>query len=118
MTAEGDDVAEEPQVIEVCEPPHRLVVRSKVAQPTGPDGSPAMVWRLGVEITATAGGARLTFTQDLAVPDAAAVAENVGPGWEYYLDRLDRAVSGGDVAGVDWDAYYPSQSAHYGALFG
>ena len=45
------------------------------------------------------------------------MAENVGPGWEYYLDRLVAAEAGRSVAEVDWDAYYPALSSSYADLF-
>jgi hypothetical protein len=38
----------------------------------------------------------------------------VGPGWEYYLDRLVAAETGGDVAAIDFDRdYYPAMQEHY-----
>ncbi len=53
----------------------------------------------------------LTFTQ----PDIDPVeAESVGPGWEYYLDRLVAAESDGDVDAIDFDRdYYPAMLEHY-----
>ena len=41
------------------------------------------------------------------MPDPA-IAESVGPGWDYYLDRLVAAETGGDLADVDCDDYYPA----------
>ena len=41
---------------------------------------------------------------------------SVGPGWEYYLDRLVAAETGGDPATVDFDRdYYPAMAEHYRA---
>lgn len=57
----------------------------------------------------------MTFAQD--VPDPA-MAENVGPGWEYYLDRMVAAEADEDPARLDFDDYYPSMSAHYVEAFG
>ncbi|MGS0686750.1 hypothetical protein ACVBEQ_16665 [Nakamurella sp. GG22] len=38
----------------------------------------------------------------------------LGPGWEYYLDRLVAAETGGDVAGIDFDRdYYPAMVEYY-----
>lgn len=37
--------------------------------------------------------------------------------WEYYLDRLVSAESGGDPATIDFDDDYPSQSGHYRSTF-
>jgi len=55
----------------------------------------------------------LTFSQ--SVPNAE-LAAGVGPGWEYYLDRLVAAEAGGDVGVVVWDDY-TGQSEHYRAMF-
>ena len=46
--------------------------------------------------------------------DAPAEAESVGPGWEYYLDRLVEAETGGDVTAIDFERdYFPAMAAHY-----
>lgn len=102
MTAEGDDVAAEPYLIETCDPPHRLVVTS-----VDEDGQ---TWRLRLELTEVDGTTTLEFGQMLTDPD---VAASVGPGWEYYLDRLVAAETGQDVAGIAFDDYYPALSDHY-----
>ena len=40
------------------------------------------------------------------------------PGWEYYLDRLVAAISGQDVAAIDFGRdYHPAMSDHYRDLF-
>ena len=42
----------------------------------------------------------------------------MGAGWEYYLDRLVAAETGGDVDAVDFDRdYYPAMAAHFRGLF-
>ena len=107
MTAEGEDVAAEVYRIDVCEPPRRLVTRSG-----GEDGS--MVWQLELDLAESDGVTTLTFAQVMADP---AVAENVGPGWDYYLDRLVAAEAGRPVAEVEWDDYYPAQSDFYRSAF-
>lgn len=56
----------------------------------------------------------LTFAQ--SVPDAQ-LAEGVGPGWQYYLDRLMLAETGADPADIDFDDYYPALKKHYRELF-
>jgi uncharacterized protein YndB with AHSA1/START domain len=109
MTAEGDDVESERFSILECDPPRRLVVESK--SPGGGDGD---VWRLELDLIEADGTTTLTFAQGLPRPDS---AENVGPGWEYYLDRLVAAEGGRSVAEVDWDAYYPALASSYEAMF-
>ena len=102
MTAEGDDVPAEPYIIETCDPPHELVATS-----TDGDGQ---TWRLRIELVDADGTTTLRFGQLLTDPDLAA---SVGPGWEYYLDRLVAAETGRDLSGVDFDDYYPALSDHY-----
>ncbi|MBN0974248.1 MULTISPECIES: SRPBCC domain-containing protein [unclassified Gordonia (in: high G+C Gram-positive bacteria)] len=110
MTAEGEDVESERFTILECDPPRRLVVESKFpAQDGGED-----VWRLELDLAEAHGTTILSFAQGLPRAD---MAENVGPGWEYYLDRLVAAEAGRSVAEVDWDAYYPALSSSYADLF-
>ncbi len=56
-------------------------------------------WHLRAQLSDDAGATRLVFTH---VDVAPGVAEMIGPGWDYYLDRLVAAVTGGDVNAVDW----------------
>ncbi|HTW16500.1 MAG TPA: SRPBCC family protein [Nocardioides sp.] len=108
MNAEGDDIKPETFTIDACEPPRRLFLTSNV------EGEEA-VWHFVLELTEDAGTTTLTFSQ--SVPDGE-MAAGVGPGWEYYLDRLVAAETGADVAAIDFDDYYPAQSDHYRAMFG
>lgn len=103
-------MAEEIYRIDVCEPPRHLVTRSH----TPGEGQPDTVWRLELNLEESDGVTTLTFAQEMSDP---AVAENVGPGWDYYLDRLVAAETGADVATVAWDDYYPAQAEHYRAEF-
>lgn len=105
MTAEGDDVAAETYAIETCDPPHELVATS-----TDSDGQ---TWRLRLELIEADETTTLRFGQLLTDPDTAA---SVGPGWEYYLDRLVAAETGQDLSGIDFDDYYPALSDHYRRL--
>lgn len=105
MTAEGEDVPAEPHTIEVCDPPHRLVVSTVDA-----DGN---TWRMRLDLTEADGTTTLVFGQQMTDPD---VAASVGPGWDYYLDRLVAAEAGQDVASIDFDDYYPALSDHYRTL--
>jgi uncharacterized protein YndB with AHSA1/START domain len=107
MTAEAADAPAEEMEILQCDPPRLLAVRTQT--PGGP-------WPLTLTLTDVDGGTELTFTQSELDPSQ---AENIGPGWEYYLDRLVAAVTGGDVAAIDWDRdYYPAMADHYRAQVG
>jgi uncharacterized protein YndB with AHSA1/START domain len=110
MTAEGEDVDAQTFHIRECTPPTRLVVDSQAPY----DTDVPVDWRIELTLSESDGVTTLEFVQGLPEPR---VAENVGPGWEYYLDRLVAAESGGDVTGVVWDDYYPAQSAPYAAMF-
>ena len=107
MTSEGEDVPESTYDIVRCDPPAALDLHS--ADDYG-------VWDLGLRLEhdAASGITTLRFTQ--VVHDRTAL-ESVGPGWDYYLDRLVAAETGGDVASISFDeAYYPAMQAHYAAL--
>lgn len=110
MLYEGEGAMVEVFTIDACEPPTRLELTS-----TAPfDGEAPVEWHLVLDLAETAGVTTLTFAQ--SVPDPV-MAESVGPGWEYYLDRLVAAETGGDAATIDFDDYYPSQSGHYRSEF-
>lgn len=114
MTAEGDDVPEEIYDVEACDPPHRFVVRSRSTQPFSEDGSgEPITWVLRLELREEAGSTRLSFTQQVPHVD---VVASVGPGWEYYLDRLAASLGGGEVAAVTWERY-EGGSTYYRELF-
>ena len=104
MTAEGEEAAPEPCRIEECRPP--TLLRLSLGEP---------LWTLRLELSESDGVTTLHFAQRLTDPELAA---SVGPGWDYYLDRLAAVVGGDDVAAVDWDAYYPGLSDHYRRLLG
>ena len=106
MTAEGDDVADETIWIDECVPPRRLVMRS--AQPVEDD----QLWAWQVDLAEADGVTTLTFAQGVTDTE---LAESVGPGWDYYLDRLVAAHAGEDLAAIDFDAYYPTFKEHYRA---
>ena len=53
---------------------------------------------------------RLTFVHHLGASDQ---AEQIGPGWEYYLDRLD--ASRADQPMPDFGDYWPSMGPYYAA---
>ncbi|GAA3701549.1 hypothetical protein GCM10022204_17980 [Microlunatus aurantiacus] len=98
VAEEGSPTA--PATIEVCEPPTRLALR------TGDAGGS---WSLEVRLEPLGPDrTRLTFLHHLAEGDR---AQELGPGWEYYLDRLLSAV--GHRSMPDFDDYWPSLGAGY-----
>lgn len=106
MLSEGgnaDDPGSDTEIRE-CDPPRRLAVTTRA----GP-----MPWLLELDLSEADGVTTLVFTQPAVDP---AEAENVGPGWEYYLDRLVAAETGGDPAAVDFERdYFPATQEHYRA---
>jgi hypothetical protein len=102
MTAEGEEATDEEVEIRECAPPPRLAVTSRV----GDDS-----WMLELDLVEDAGVTTLTFRQPHV---GAEEAESVGPGWEYYLDRLVAAETGADVGAIDFERdYYPAMRQHY-----
>jgi hypothetical protein len=58
---------------------------------------------------------RLVFKMPELDPN---MAGSVGPGWEYYLDRLVASVSGLKADDVRFEPdYYPALSDYYQSLF-
>jgi len=109
MRFEGDDVPSEEFVIDECEAPLRLAITTKAPYEDGD-----VTWHLELDLVEADGVTTLTFAQ--SVPDPA-MAPSVGPGWDYYLDRMVAAESGGDPAGVVFEDYYPALSGHYEDAF-
>lgn len=108
MTAEGEDAPAETQRIVECEPPRRLVTEST----TGDDDT---VWRLELDLTERDGTTTLVFRQRL---EETVPVDSVGPGWDYYLDRLVAVETGKGADSVNWDDYYPALAEHYRTAFG
>ncbi|MDT0212748.1 SRPBCC family protein [Rothia sp. ARF10] len=104
MTAEAADAPEETITIDECAPPRRLVMRS--ARPDDPN----LEWRWQVDLAESDGVTTLTFAQEVG---DTVLAESVGPGWDYYLDRMVLAEAGEDPGTVDFDDYYPAFVGHY-----
>ncbi len=79
--------------IDACEPPHLLALT--VPGPEGP-------WPLRLSLAGSADGTTLLrFEHALAEP---VDATSIGPGWQYYLDRLDAVVAGAEVP-RSWEPY-------------
>jgi uncharacterized protein YndB with AHSA1/START domain len=91
-----------PMTIRVCEPPRRLHVTSHLGE---------QKWLLELDLTESDGVTTLTFSQPGIARDQVG---DVGPGWEYYLDRLVDAETGADPDQRDFNRdYYPAMAAHY-----
>ena len=101
MTAEGEDVPVEQVTIVACDPPRTLAV-----QWTLPDQP---VWRVELSLEEVDGATLLTFVHSLA-GDPAAFGD-IGPGWQYYLDRLGASLVGGTMP--QFDGYLEQLGDHY-----
>ena len=105
MLFEGEHPGET-MTIRVCEPPRRLHVTSHVGDER---------WLLDLDLVHADGVTTLTLRQPGVTVEQ---ASGVGPGWDYYLDRLVDAETGADPAQRDFERdYYPATSAHYTAQF-
>lgn len=72
-------------------------------------------WQLELHIETRDEGSELVFRMPGLDPQ---MASSVGPGWEFYLDRLVAAVNGKDAGLVVFEPdYYPGLSDYYKALF-
>lgn len=105
MTAEGDDVEGAECTVVSCDPPRSVVLDTAV-------GDDSWHLSLTVDHDAPSGVTTLTLAQLLA--DGAMA--DIGPGWEYYLDRLAAVIEGRDVHAVSFEDYHPSMSDYYAAL--
>lgn len=102
MNAEGDDNTTPIRyTIDRCEPPRLLRVSSSTD-----DGA----WDLELRVEPMGSGSSMTLSH--LVTDTASI-DSIGPGWEYYLDRLAAAIIGRDPDDVDWSAYYPAMQPYY-----
>jgi uncharacterized protein YndB with AHSA1/START domain len=93
-----------PEVMEIreCDPPRVLKVTAHAGEAH---------WQLELLLEEDDGVTVLTFAQPGIDPGG---AESIGPGWEYYLDRLVAAETGGEVGAIDFDRdYYPAMVEHY-----
>lgn len=102
MLFEGSEHEGETMTIRVCEPPHRLHLTSQVGDE---------VWLLDLDLVHADGVTTLTLAQPGVT---AAQVPSVGPGWEYYLDRMVDAETGGDPSLRDFERdYYPAMADHF-----
>lgn len=101
MSAEPDAEWENVSILE-CTAPYRFLADA---------GSGENAWRVFCHLVEGGGMTTLTLGQRL---NSAADAPSIGPGWDYYLDRLTAARSGRALP--EWDHYYPAFSEHYRSL--
>ena len=88
-----------------CEAPHLVVVT------TSPDG-----WVLTVRIEGDDDEVVISLEQDIADAES---ASSIGPGWDFYMDRLVEAEAGRDPEAIRFSPdYHPGLSEHYRALLG
>ncbi len=105
MTAEAADAPGEEYTILECDRPRRFA---------GDTSAGSGSWHLWFELAEDSpGDTVLTFGQRLNPGEDVG---SIGPGWEYYLDRLVAAQAGVDVATVDWNDYFPALQAGYERL--
>ncbi|OIH86067.1 hypothetical protein BLJ79_04530 [Arthrobacter sp. UCD-GKA] len=67
-------------------------------------------WGMGLVIRPAAGGCELEFHQVLGDADD---PRNMGPGWEYYMQRAIAHTLGEDPDEVAWDEFYPALADAY-----
>jgi uncharacterized protein YndB with AHSA1/START domain len=98
MTEEGD----EPEMVTIlgCDPPRYMVLELGAAG--------GGTWRLALTLIEQDGHTTLTLQHYLHPSDTLA---EIGPGWDYYLDRLVAAWIGDEMP--VWDDYYPALAGYY-----
>ncbi|TDE89646.1 SRPBCC family protein [Occultella glacieicola] len=101
MTAEDSAEPEDVTILE-CQAPSRLQVEFS---------SEAGVWHLEADLQEVDGVTRLEFSQLL---DQGQDITGIGPGWDFYLDRLVASRTG--AAMPSWDDYHPALAEHYAGL--
>lgn len=111
MTAEPGEASTSEYTVHACEPGRLLTVSSSMGEDT---------WRLSLQLAAAGGAGSESTRLALRHHDVPLeMLQHVGPGWEWYLDRLIGAVTGGAVPGMEvWDSEYMSLGAEYAALAG
>ncbi|UFU01789.1 SRPBCC domain-containing protein [Ruania suaedae] len=100
FTMNAEESAEPEQVTVLnCHPPHRVQVEL---------ASEAGLWRLRVDLQEVDGRTHIVFAHLLEQGEE---IRTIGPGWDYYLDRLVAARTGAPMP--DWDEYWPALAEHY-----
>lgn len=92
------------------------ISQTRITECTAPEHLQLLVedeygrWDLELYLREILGGTQLDFIHHLEDP---AAAEGIGPGWEYYLDRLVATRSG--MQPPDFADYYPAQGPYFTA---
>ena len=94
---------------------HRVVEKEPGQRLVSEPGDGEATGRVELDLSEHEGVTRLVVAQPV---EGGVDLEQVGPRWDYRLDRLARAVGGDDVSVVDFDDYYPALSGHYRDEFG
>lgn len=84
-----------------CRPPYKFRLTADTEQGA---------WDLGLDLSSRTGTKKITFIHELGASDDPGT---IGPGWEYYLQRMLVHLEGGDVHSVKWDDYYPALAPTY-----
>jgi uncharacterized protein YndB with AHSA1/START domain len=99
LVAEEGNATSQAEII-ACEPPTHVAVSTH---------DPGGAWLLEVTLTPIdAEHTRLRFVHHL---DDKANSEEIGPGWEFYLDRLVAAMNDNPLP--NFDDYWPSLASAY-----
>lgn len=105
MNAEAEAGTPVPYEILACDPPRLLTVAALegFAQ-----------WRIGLMLAEAADGTSVELRQEDVNRDEVAM---IGPGWEWYLDRLLASTVGDEPPSLgDFETTYMAMSADYEAL--
>lgn len=108
MLHEDAEHAGETVTIHSCQAPRHLAVT------TVTNDEAEMGFDITLNLTEEPGVTRLEFVQ--SVPDPT-WGSGMGPGWEYYLDRLAAQLDGEDIAAVDFEKYQAELTPYYEELF-
>ena len=107
MTAEDGDPVDRVEVL-TCEAPDLLVVE------TGPGWR--LTVRIGTDDDKSDDDDNVVVSLEHHIADAQS-ASDIGPGWDYYLDRLVEAEAGRDPNALRFEPdYYPGLSEYYREL--
>ncbi|WP_297082069.1 SRPBCC domain-containing protein [uncultured Demequina sp.] len=106
MIEGGAEAAPEEFIVHECTAPRHLTIEARTS---------AGIWYLRATLAEDAYREHVTglvFHQRLENVDLGAV----GPGWEYYLDRLVAVAAGGSADAVAWEDYHSAMAGYYSEL--